>query len=73
MKLSHRILLGFAVTLLILILLIALQNSDVVELRFLGWSFATTVLKLVLACAAIGALLGAATGVALTLRLSRRP
>ena len=68
MKFSHRVAIGGVSVLLVIILLVAVQNTDVVELRFLGWSHATGVLQLVLASVGIGALAGAAATFILMVR-----
>jgi len=71
MKPSQQVLMVAIVILLAIVLLVAVQNADVVELRFLGWSFTTGVVLLVLASAGIGALAGAAATLFFVAR--RRP
>jgi uncharacterized integral membrane protein len=72
MKLSHRVLLGLVSVLLVAVLLLAVQNSGVVELRFLGWAFSTSVLGLILGSALVGGLFGAAVAGALAMTFRPR-
>ena len=64
---------GAASVLLVIILLAAVQNAEVVHLRFLGWSHETGVLLLVLASVGIGALAGAAATFILMTRHRSKP
>ncbi len=62
----------FALLLTTLVAIFALQNADQVTIRFLVWTFQTSVVIVILMSAGMGALLAALVSLPQTLKAKRR-